>query len=66
MKSKNIKQMSVKESMELMEMIVGDFRIYSHEPEGDKGKKNFYWRTLLVISDKFKIKYYGIQKIFLR
>lgn len=47
------------ESMELMEMIVGDFRIYSHRPGGIKVRRISTGEQLLVISDKFKIKYYG-------
>ena len=50
------------ESMELMQMIIGDFRIYSHRPGGIKVRRISDGEQLLVISDNFKTTYYGDSK----
>ena len=47
------------ESMELMEMTIGDFRIYSHRPGGIKVRRISDGQQLLVISDNLKVTYYG-------
>ena len=47
------------ENMELMEMNIGDFRIYSHRPGGIKVRRVSDGQQLLVISDNLKINYYN-------
>ena len=47
------------ETMELMEMTIGDFRIYSHRPGGIKVRRISDGQQLLVISDNLKVTYYG-------
>ena len=47
------------ENMELMEMNIGDFRIYSHRPGGIKVRRISDGKQLLVISENLKINYYN-------
>ena len=47
------------EAMELMEMTIGDFRVYSHRPGGIKVRRISDGQQLLVISDNLKVTYYG-------
>ncbi len=49
-------------SMELMEMTIGDFRVYSHRPGGIKVRRISDGQQLLVISDNLKVAYYGDSK----
>lgn len=48
-----------KMSFERMEMLFGDYRIYTHRPGGIKIKRLSNNKQLAVFSDKFKIKYYN-------
>ena len=50
------------ETMELMEMTIGDFRVYSHRPGGIKVRRISDGQQLLVISDNLKVTYYGDSK----
>ena len=50
------------EAMELMEMTIGDFRVYSHRPGGIKVRRISDGQQLLVISDNLKVTYYGDSK----
>ncbi len=47
------------ETMELMEMNIGDYRIYSHRPGGIKIRRISDGEQLMVISDNLKTKYYA-------
>ena len=50
---------------EKMEMIFGDYRIYTHRPGGVKIRRLSDGKQLVVLSDKFIIKYYnGGEDIF--
>ena len=42
-----------------MEMLFGDYRIYTHRPGGIKIRRLSDNKQLVVFSDKFKIKYYN-------
>ena len=42
-----------------MEMIFGDYRIYTHRPGGVKIRRLSDNKQLAVFSDKFKIKFYN-------
>ena len=54
-----------KEKYEKNEVIFGNYRIYTHRPGGVKIRDTSNNKQLLVISDKFKEKYYnGGDKIF--
>ena len=46
-------------NMELMEMIIGDFRIYTHRPGGIKIRRISDNKQLMTITDKLKYKYYN-------
>jgi len=46
-------------SYEKMEMLFGDYRIYTHRPGGVKIKRISDNKQLVVFSDKFKIKFYN-------
>ena len=48
-----------KESYEKMEMLFGDYRIYTHRPGGLKIRRLSDNKQLVVFSDKFKIKFYN-------
>jgi hypothetical protein len=48
-----------KESYEKMEMLFGDYRIYTHRPGGLKVRRLSDNKQLVVFSDKFKIKFYN-------
>ena len=46
-------------------MLFGDYRIYTHRPGGIKIRRLSDNKQLVVISDKFKVKYYnGGEKIY--
>ena len=48
-----------KENYEKMEMLFGDYRIYTHRPGGIKIRRISDNKQLVVFSDKFKIKFYN-------
>ena len=48
-----------KENFEKMEMLFGDYRIYTHRPGGIKIRRISDNKQLVVFSDKFKIKFYN-------
>tara|TARA_B100001250_G_scaffold243200_1_gene209048 strand:- start:221 stop:1147 length:927 start_codon:yes stop_codon:yes gene_type:complete len=48
-----------KETYEKMEMLFGNYKIYTHRPGGIKIKRLSDNKQLVVFSDKFKIKYYN-------
>jgi len=48
-----------KENYEKMEMLFGDYRIYTHRPGGLKIRRLSDNKQLVVFSDKFKIKFYN-------
>jgi len=53
------------EKYEKNEIILSDYRIYTHRPGGIKIRNTSNNKQLVVISDKFKVKYYnGGDKIF--
>ena len=54
-----VKKKSDLTSWEPMEMIVGDYKIYTHRPGGIKIRRISNNAQLVVFSDKFKIKYYN-------
>ena len=50
---------------ENMEMIIGDYRIYTHRPGAIKVRRISDNKQLIVVGDKFKVKYYNdYQDIF--
>ena len=54
-----------KEKYEKKELLFGDYRIYTHRPGGIKIRRLSDNKQLVVISDKFKVKYYnGGEKIY--
>tara|TARA_Y100000590_G_scaffold66439_1_gene71974 strand:- start:584 stop:1510 length:927 start_codon:yes stop_codon:yes gene_type:complete len=48
-----------KNTYEKMEMLLGNYRIYTHRPGGIKIKRISDNKPLVVFSDKFKIKFYN-------
>ncbi|MDB3889804.1 hypothetical protein OAN41_05415 [Candidatus Pelagibacter sp.] len=48
-----------KETYEKMEMLIGDYRIFTHRPGGIKIRRISDNKQLVVFSDKFKIKFYN-------
>ena len=48
-----------KVNYEKMEMLIGDYRIYTHRPGGIKIRRISDNKQLVVFSDKFKIKFYN-------
>tara|TARA_B100001250_G_scaffold243199_1_gene209044 strand:- start:44 stop:973 length:930 start_codon:yes stop_codon:yes gene_type:complete len=48
-----------KETYEKMEMLFGNYKIYTHRPGGIKIKRLSDNKQLVVFSDKFKIKFYN-------
>jgi outer membrane lipoprotein-sorting protein len=48
-----------KENYEKMEMLFGDYRIYTHRPGGIKIRRISDNKQMVVFSDKFKIKFYN-------
>ena len=48
-----------KENYEKMEMLFGNYRIYTHRPGGLKIRRISDNKQLAVFSDKFKIKFYN-------
>lgn len=48
-----------KGNFEKMEMLFGDYRIYTHRPGGVKIRRISDNKQLVVFSDKFKIKFYN-------
>ena len=59
--SENIKinKLSNITSWEPMEMIIGDYKIYTHRPGGIKIRRISDNKQLVVFSDKYKIKFYN-------
>ena len=66
--SENIKINTIsndRENFEKMEMLFGDYRIYTHRAGGIKIRRLSDNKQLVVFSDKFKIKFYnGGDQIF--
>ena len=48
-----------KKNYEKMEMLFGDYRIYTHRPGGVKIRRISDNKQLVVFSDKFKVKFYN-------
>lgn len=46
-------------SFERMEMLFGDYRIYTHRPGGVKVRRISDGKQLVVLSDKFKVNYFN-------
>ena len=56
---KKYKENVGQETMELMEMTIGDYRIYNHRPGGIKVRRISDGKQLLVISNNLDISYYN-------
>ena len=53
------KQATTSDKFEKMEMIVGDFRIFTHRPGGMKIKQISDGKQLAVYGDSMRVKYYN-------
>jgi uncharacterized protein YqgQ len=53
-----------KKGFEHMEMVVGDFRLYTHRPGGIKITRRSDRKQLAVIGDNLKVKFYNQGKFF--
>ena len=59
-------QVAVSEKFEKMEMLVGDFRIYTHRPGGMKIKRISDGKQLAVYGDSMRMKYYNNSEDFFK
>ena len=60
------KQVAASDKFEKMEMIIGDFRIFTHRPGGMKIKRISDGRQLAVYGDSMRVKYYNNSEKFFK
>ena len=60
------KQVASSDKFEKMEMIVGDFRIFTHRPGGMKIKQISDGKQLAVYGDSMRVKYYNNSEKFFK